>query len=481
MITWQNKAIKLLENSLSPIPQELNGIDWKCALSDKSERLAQHLCAFSNTKNGGYIVFGINDTDVSFVDMSKDEIEEITQKMGNIARNNLAWSIQLEHAVVDYNGHALLFIRIPEQTNKPIYLRGKDIYEAYIRSAGHTVKMSREQVHELIAQSHGLTFEDRVAVNVNSAEDVLRLLDYGKFFEMLHKNVPTDTPRIITQLEEYGLIAAKGDAYEILNLGAILFARELRDFNTLRGKEIIVRRYEGTNNRVLNIEYVCNSGYAVGFEGLIDFIAKNTSVERIKVLRSQEPSYPIVAVRELLANMMVHQDFAVKGMLSTVEIFTNRIAFTNPGSSLNDVNRLIDLPPHSRNEKMAQLMLLLDMCERRGSGIDRATDAIGQMKLPAYKAQSGDDFTRITLFPKKNVKDMTREERIAACYQHACLLYEDGQSFNNMSVRERFNLNKNQTVLASRILSDTQQAGLIKPVNPEMEAKRYYAYIPYYG
>ena len=358
---------------------------------------------------------------------------------------------------------------------------GKDIYEAYIRSAGHTVKMSREQVHELIAQSHGLTFEDRVAMNVNSADDVLRLLDYSKFFEMLHKNIPSDTPRIITQLNEYGLIATKGETYEILNLGAILFARELRDFNSLRGKEIIVRRYEGTNNRVLNIEYVCNSGYAVGFESLIDFIAKNTSVERIEVLRSNEPSYPIVAVRELLANMMVHQDFAIKGMLSTVEIFTNRIAFTNPGSSLNDVNRLIDLPPHSRNEKMAQLMLLLDMCERRGSGIDRATDAIGQMKLPAYKAQSGDDFTRITLFPKKNVKDMTREERIAACYQHACLLYEDGQSINNMSVRERFNLNKNQTVLASRILSDTQQAGLIKPVNPEMDAKRYYAYIPYYG
>lgn len=481
MITWHNKAIKLLENSLSPIPQELNGIDWKCALSDKSERLAHHICAFSNTQGGGFLVFGINNDDASFVEITKIEVEEIANKLGNIAKNNLAWSIQLEHAVVDYKGHALLFIRIPEQTNKPIYLRGKDIYEAYIRSAGHTVKMSREQIHELIAQSHGLAFEDRASMNVNSAEDVLRLLDYGKFFELLHKNVPTDVPRIITQLEEYGLIAAKGDSYEILNLGALLFARELREFNNLRGKEIIVRRYESTNNRVLNIEYVCKSGYAVGFEDLIDFIAKNTSVERIEVMRSHEPSYPIVAVRELLANMMVHQDFAIKGMVSTVEIFTNRITFTNPGSSLNDVNRLIDLPPHSRNEKMAQLMLLLDMCERRGSGIDRATDAIGQMKLPAYKAQSGDDFTRITLFPKKSVKDMTREERIAACYQHACLLYEDGLSINNMSVRERFNLNKNQTVLASRILSDTQQTGLIKPVNPEVEAKRYYAYIPYYG
>ena len=481
MITWHNKAIKLLEDSLSPIPQELNGIDWKCALSDKSERLAQHLCAFSNTHGGGFLVFGINNDDASFVEITKTEVEEIVNKLGNIAKNNLAWSIQLEHDVFDYNGHALLFIHIPEQTNKPIYLRGKDIYEAYIRSAGHTVKLSHEQVHELIAQSHGLTFEDRVAMNVCSAEDVLRLLDYDKFYELLHKSMPTDTSRVIAQLEEYGLIASKGDFYEILNLGAILFAHDLRDFNSLKCKEIIVRRYEGTNNRVLNIEYVCNSGYAVGFESLIDFIAKNTSVERIEVMRRHEPSYPIVAIRELLANMMAHQDFAIKGMLLTVEIFTNRITFTNPGSSLNDVNRLIDLPPHSRNEKMAQLMLLLDMCERRGSGIDRATDAIGQMKLPAYKAQSGEDFTRITVYPKKNVKEMTPEERVAACYQHACLLYEDGRAINNMSVRERFNLNKNQTVFASRILSDTQQAGLIKPVNPEMEAKRYYAYIPYYG
>lgn len=123
----------------------------------------------------------------------------------------------------------------------------------------------------------------------------------------------------------------------------------------------------------------------------------------------------------------------------------------------------------------------MDMCERRGSGIDRATDAISQMKLPAYKAQSGDDYTRITLFPKKKVSEMTREERIAVCYQHACLLYEDGQSINNQIVRERFNLNKNQTVMASRILADTQETGLIKMKDPETESKRYTSYIPYYG
>ena len=480
MNSWQDKAIKALENSLHPVPQELNVIDWKCALSDKSDRLAQHICAFSNTVNGGFLAFGVND-DATFTSLSKDEIEETTNKLGNIAKNNLAWSVQLEHAVIDYQGHTLLFIRIPEQTNKPIYLRGKDIYEAYIRSAGHTVKMSKEQVHELIALSHGLSFESRVAKSGVSIEDVENLLDCQKMFELLGRAMPSDKHQMLKLMGEYGLVTERDDLYDILNLGAILFAKQLRDFPTLRGKEIIVRRYQGANNRILSLEYICQSGYAIGFRDLVDFVSRNTSTESIEIQREAIPSYPIVAIRELTTNMMVHQDTAIKGMPLTIEIFTNRLTFTNPGSSLNDVNRLIDLPPHSRNESMAQMMLLMDMCERRGSGIDRATDAISQMKLPAYKAQCGDDYTRITLYPKKKVSEMTREERIAVCYQYACLLYEEGQAVNNQIVRERFNLNKNQTVMASRILADALESGLIKMKAPETESKRYTSYIPYYG
>ena len=132
MSSWQDKAVKAFEDSLFPVPQELNVVDWKCALSDNSEKLAHHLCAFSNTHDGGFLVYGV-DNDAQFVELSKDDIELIVSRLGSIAKNNLAWSIQLEHAVIDYRGHALLFIRIPEQTNKPIYMRGKDIYEDYIR------------------------------------------------------------------------------------------------------------------------------------------------------------------------------------------------------------------------------------------------------------------------------------------------------------------------------------------------------------
>lgn len=479
MNNWKEAALDALHRSIQPVPQELNEIDWKGGLSSKTDRLAQHICAFANLSGGGFLVFGISD-DAEFEELDKATIEETTKKLGNIAKNNLAWSIQLEHAVLEYEGHALLFIRIPEQQNKPVYLRGRDIYEAYIRSAGHTVKMSREQVHEMLALSHGLTFEKRVARSAVMDETVLELLDYEKLYELIDKRIPQDKSRIMDQMCEFGMIERKDDRYDILNLGAILFARKLKDFG-LENKEVIVRKYSGTNNLVMELEHKMSVGYAVGFEDMVDTVMRFTSKEKIEVRREAVPTYPRVAVREFAANLMVHQDFGITGMPITIEVFTNRLVMTNPGACLNDVNRLIDLPPHSRNEGMAQLMLQLDMCERRGSGYDRAVAAIEEMLLPAYKVQSGDDYTRVFMFPMKALKDMTKEEKVIACYQHACLLYENNLNLTNQAVRERFGLDKNKSSVASRIIADTVERGLLKVSDEQNTSTKYVSYIPFYG
>ncbi len=165
----------------------------------------------------------------------------------------------------------------------------------------------------------------------------------------------------------------------------------------------------------------------------------------------------------------------------TIEIFTNRLTITNAGAPLNDINRLIDLPPQSRNELLAQTMFLLGICERRGSGIDQAVAAVEEMFLPAVKFTKSEQHTRVFLYPQKNLKEMTKQEKISACYQHACLMYEDGISINNQSVRERFELNKNDSSVASRIISDTLEAGYIKPADLETQSKKYMTYIPYYA
>lgn len=75
--------------------------------------------------------------------------------------------------------------------------------------------------------------------------------------------------------------------------------------------------------------------------------------------------------------------------------------------------------------------------------------AVGfEMHLPAAKITKDEMCTRVTLYPHKELNDMTKAEKIEACYQHACLVNEDGHSMNNQSVRERFNLKKTQSSVA---------------------------------
>ncbi|WP_240048172.1 ATP-binding protein [Prevotella brunnea] len=213
----------------------------------------------------------------------------------------------------------------------------------------------------------------------------------------------------------------------------------------------------------------------------MDYIMKLTSTEEIDVMRKSKPTYPRVAIRELVANALIHQDFSVEGMQVTIEIFSNRLTITNPGPPLNDVNRLLDLPPQSRNEDLAQTMYMLGICERRGSGIDRAVEAIEKMYLPAAKFAKGESFTRVFLYPRKSISDMTKQEKVAACYQHACLMYEDSSPINNKSVRDRFEIDDKHSSVASRIIADTVEAGFIKISDENIKSKKYATYIPYYG
>ena len=192
-MSWKEKAIKYLEDSLYPIPTELNEIDWKSDLSPKSERLAQHLCAFSNLKDGGFLVFGVNN-DACMLSITKEKADEIIKTLGNIALNNLSQSIQIQHNVIEYKGNSLLFIYIPEQMEKPVYLRGKTIYDSFHRSAGQTVRMSKDAVKFMISASHGISFESQVAMSELSLDEVLDLLDYKSFYERMvdyiMKNLP---------------------------------------------------------------------------------------------------------------------------------------------------------------------------------------------------------------------------------------------------------------------------------------------------
>jgi len=480
-MSWKEDAIKYLHNSLHPVKVELNELDWKSGLSEKSERLAQHISAFANQIGGGTFAFGVNN-DASLFTPSREQAEDIVSRLGSIARNNLHIPIKLEHASVEYEGEGILFVHVPEQVDKPIYLRGGIIYDSYYRSAGQTHKMSRQQVHDMIASKEGISFEDRIAASALSADQIITMLDFGEFYKLIGKPTPTGAERIVEGLADFNFCKKNEGGWSITNLGAALFARDLRNFPSLEFRYVVVRQYRSASNLDVSAETFFYEGYAVSLDKIVKYVMslleKTENILHPK--RENKYPYPEVSIRELVANMVLHQSFEVHGMTLAVEIFTNRIVITNPGTPLIDTNRFIDLPPKSRNDKMAQAMFLFNLCEKRGSGIDRAVAGVEAMRLPAITIEKGEDFTRARLFPLKKYTEMSKAEKIMACYQHACLLYENGESLTNQSLRNRLSIGKNNAAVASRIISDTIAAGLIKAQEGQSASTKFWRYVPYY-
>src|SRR5689334_19828571 len=145
-----------------------------------------------------------------------------------------------------------------------------------------------------------------------------------------------------------------------------------------------------------------------------------------------------------------------------IEIFDNRIEITNPGKPLIDPLRFVDHSPESRNELLARFMRRLNICEERGSGIDKVVYECELMQLSAPEIIVGDNYTRVILYGYKTFRQMSKQDRTRACYLHACLKYVSGEYMTNQSLRERFGIEEQNYPMVSRIIRDTINAGLIQ-------------------
>lgn len=149
---------------------------------------------------------------------------------------------------------------------------------------------------------------------------------------------------------------------------------------------------------------------------------------------------------------MIHQDFSVTGTGPVVEIFERRIEITNPGTPLVDVWRIIDNPPKSRNEKLAELMRRLGMCEELGTGWDKIVINAELAQLPAPRIDLYADSTRVTLFSKIPFSSISLEEKLWACYLHACIKQVQGEQLTNSSLRNRFGVEDSSAASISRLI-----------------------------
>lgn len=212
---------------------------------------------------------------------------------------------------------------------------------------------------------------------------------------------------------------------------------------------------------------------------MVDYINNllptNEAIE--SAIRKQVNTYPELAIRELVANSLIHQDFSITGTGPFIEVYSDRIEITNPGSPLITTIRFID-EYQSRNEDLASFMRRLGICEEKGSGIDKVVRLSELYQLPAPDFIVQEKHTKSILYSPKTLNKMNRSDRIRSCYQHCCLKYVSNEKMTNQSLRERFKIDEKNAAIASRIIKETIADNLIKEEDPNNKSRKYASYIP---
>lgn len=310
----------------------------------------------------------------------------------------------------------------------------------------------------------------------------MELIDYESFFRLLGQPTPSSTEQVAHSLAVEGLLTEDDGQARITNLGAILLAKDLRAFGPLQYHRIRFLRYSGTNNIDATLDHFEYRGYAVAFDEITAYIQSfvPTNERIVESLRESMPLYPEVAIREFLANALIHQDFESAGGSVTIEMFEDRLEITNPGQPVIDVKRFVD-ETKSRNRTMSDLMRRLGICEIRGSGIDRVLAKLEEYQQPAPRFAVRSTSTQVTLRAHEQFAQMTLDERAWAAYLHCALQWVSNERLTNSSLRARFGLSKDKSVLVSQAITRAVTLGYIRSDAAPESGTRSARYVPDFG
>jgi predicted HTH transcriptional regulator len=476
-----------LLQELRKLPRETEWVEFKENNADP-QAIGEYISALANAAalNGkafGYMAWGVEDEAhaISGTCFKPSATKKGNEPLETWLLRLLTPKIHFRFFELDVEEKAVVLLEIGRAFGQPVRFQN----EAFIRigQVKKPLKAIPDRERELWRILDRTPFEDLLAAEHVTADDVLRLLDYPAYFDLLEVPLPADRKGILEALSKDNLIrACQAGGWDITRLGAILFAKKLSEFPQVKRKATRDIKYRGKGRTETVKEQEGTKGYANGFAGLIGFINSILPSNEVigQALRKTVPMFPELAVRELVANALIHQDLFVTGAGPTVEIFDDRIEITNPGEPLVDTQRFVDTPPKSRNEGLASLMRRFRICEERGSGIDKVVFEVELFQLPAPLFEVPPGFTRAVLFAHRPLSEMDKADRVRACYLHACLKYVTRRFLTNASLRVRFGVEERNKASVSRYIKEAVEARMIKP-HDEDAARKLMKYVPFWA
>lgn len=252
---------KIIERLLK-LPKECEWAEFKLNLKSEEE-IGKYISALSNgaclqNEHFGYLVFGINDTTLLIEGTTfKTSLHKIgNEELENWLLQRVSPRVEVQIIEVTYHEKKLAIFQIQAASGQPTCFSHHD----YIRvgSITRSLKDFPEKERKIWANKPKEFFENGIALEVESASDVIKLLDTQCYFDLLKTSYPSNRDAVIEKFTSEKFIKHHHNGYAITNLGALLFAKDLDEFGDMDKKDRIRACYQHaclkyiTNDKMTN-------------------------------------------------------------------------------------------------------------------------------------------------------------------------------------------------------------------------------------
>lgn len=373
--------VKQIIGEAIKLGSETSSIEFKDARGGFPRDTWKTISAFSHRPNGGYIIFGIvedrinNAIEITGV----DQVAMLQEKMSDLVSTNMSVVIRPEYFPILIDGKTLLVVYISECPDqfKPCYYKPVGMPNgAYVRDGNTDRKITDEEMRQFLDNAKLSKFDSTQAPDTNLTD-----LSVSKIYDLLSRMGQRTKRDARIEDIDFDLLKNLGVADTFSNgnfptvAGFLIFAKDKPQFKRSFNRYVIrCVKYKGSNVATDIIDKADMDGTLnEQIDTMQKFILRNirTSVQIVGTKRVERYEYPEKAIREIVANAVIHRDYRIAETYTQVNVFEDRIEVFNPGCLPPGVtiDNIRDAQV-SRNEIIAARLKDLDYLEEYGRGIN---------------------------------------------------------------------------------------------------------------